>query len=262
MFGIIKKMFAEPEPPRFDAPIVIDRPTYAVGDVHGRFDLLAPLVRAIARDAEESALDSPRVVFMGDYVDRGERSKEVVDYLLHLVGGNPAGVDGDVVMLRGNHEEMLLNFLSDPVSEGSRWLRNGGLQTLMSYGVGGVSTSTPPEGLEDAARRLSEAMGDSAMALRMLPSSALFGDVFFAHAGGDPTVPVGLQAERALIWGASSFRSELREDDKWVVHGHYVVDEADARLGRIAVDTGAFFSGRLTAARIMDGAVEFIQVEE
>ena len=262
MLGLFRKLLSDPEPPRFDAPIVIDRPTYAVGDIHGRYDLLGPLIRAMSEDAEARGLDRPRLIFMGDYVDRGERSREVIDYLLHLCGGNPSGVDGDVVMLRGNHEEMLLGFLADPENEGPRWLRNGGLQTLLSYGVGGVTTASPPETLKDAAMRLHAAMGDAVGALESLPDQARFGDVFFAHAGADPGQHINLQPPRALVWGSSGFQRQVREDGIWVVHGHYVVDEPDARLGRISIDTGAFFSGRLTAARIWDGAAEFIQVEE
>ena len=79
MLGIFKRLLSDPPAPEFTAPLVIDRPTYAFGDVHGRFDLLAPLVRSVLQDAAEAGHDRPRLVFMGDYVDRGEGSKEVID---------------------------------------------------------------------------------------------------------------------------------------------------------------------------------------
>lgn len=261
MLGALRSLFSPPKPTVFDAPLRIDRPTYAIGDVHGRFDLLAPLVRAVAEDATSST-EPPRLVLMGDYVDRGERSREVLDYALDLVGDDPGTTDGDVVMLRGNHEEMLLGFLADPVEAGPRWLRNGGLQTLLSYGVGGAFTANDPDALAQAASALRRAMGETAEKLAALPRCARYGDVFFAHAGADPALPVAAQPERALVWGAPQFRHAPRQDGIWVVHGHYVVDEADAAHGRIAVDTGAYFSGRLTAARLRDGEVHFIEVAD
>lgn len=260
MIGAIKSLFTPPRPVEFTAPMEIDRPTYAVGDVHGRFDLLAPLIRAIAEDAEKLSA-RPRLVFMGDYVDRGEQSRQVLDYVFELAGPDAARTDGDVVMLRGNHEEMLLEFLEEPERGGARWLRNGGLQTLLSYGVGGVSAgSADPAALQRAAEELRAAMGPLPARLESLPIRAQFGNVHFAHAGADPALPLDQQSERALVWGTQAMLREPRRDGMWVLHGHYVVDEADALRGRIAVDTGAYFSGRLTAARLMDGAIDFIEV--
>lgn len=260
MRGIIKRLFGPEEVPVFDAPLVIDRPTYAIGDVHGRFDLLVPLMRSVIADARDAGVTSPRLVFMGDYIDRGEQSRQVLDFLLDL-SRDPGDTEGDVVLLRGNHEEMLLDFLRHPAEEGGRWLRSGGLQTLLSYGVGGVTASAEAGALTQAAAQLAEAMGDQVDALARMPLQARFGGVFFAHAGADPTLPTSVQSPRTLVWGAKNFFTDLRDDGIWICHGHYVVDEGELTRGRIPVDTGAYFSGKLTAVRLLDGTARFISAE-
>lgn len=256
MLGPIKKLLRRrAASPVFDAPIEIDRPTYAVGDIHGRHDLLIALLERIADDAARHGFEDARLVFLGDYVDRGEESAQVLATL-----GALARDGGDsVALLRGNHEQMLLDFIADPAAGGPRWLSNGGLQTLMSYGVGGLGPASDPQALTDAAARLAQAMGPDLDLLRLTPDSALFGRVLFAHAGADPALPPERQEARALLWGAPGFRRTPRADGLWVAHGHWVVDEPSAEQGRIALDTGAWFSGRLTAARIAQGEVAFLQ---
>jgi serine/threonine protein phosphatase 1 len=239
--------------PRFDAPLVIDRPTYAVGDVHGRHDLLEELLGLIRNDAAAEGYVRPRVVFMGDYVDRGDEAARVVGEVRGVIEGTP-----EAVALRGNHEEMLLDFLREPDLNGPLWLRNGGLQTLMSYGVGGLSSTSDPAALTDAARRLAEAMGPDLPFLHALPTHAVFGKVLFAHAGADPELPVEMQSEQALLWGAPRFRREPRWDGLWVVHGHYITEDPAPEMGRIPTDTGAYFSNRLTAARLAEGEIAYL----
>lgn len=238
---------------RFEAPLDIDRPTYAVGDVHGRHDLLERLLDLIREDVAAEGYDRPRVVFMGDYVDRGEQSAQVIAEIRDILEGTP-----ETLALRGNHEEMLLDFLQEPELHGPIWLRNGGLQTLMSYGIGGLTATADAETLAEAARRLDVAMGPDLQFLRGLPTHAVFGNVLFAHAGADPELPVEMQSERALLWGAPRFRREPRWDDIWVVHGHYITPEAVPELGRIPTDTGAYFSNRLTAARLANGEIAYL----
>jgi len=265
MRGIINRLFGRAEVPVFAAPLAIDRATYAIGDVHGRFDLLAPLMRAVIEDARAAGIASPRLVFLGDYVDRGEQSRQVLEFLIDLARGDAgrdlAAVDGDVVLLRGNHEDMLLDFIASPEAEGPRWLRNGGLQTLLSYDVRGVTPTADGPALIAAAARLADAMGDAVGALRRLPIQARFGNVSFSHAGADPDLPIQLQPPRALVWGARSMFTTPRTDGIWVVHGHYVVDEAEAVRGRIPIDTGAYFSGTLTAARLVGDQVTFLSAD-
>ena len=239
--------------PLFDAPLNIDKPTYAIGDVHGRHDLLVELLDMIAEDAEGRGFSHPRIVLLGDYVDRGEQSARALAHVRDLLDG-----DGDVEALRGNHEDMMLAFIDEPERAGPRWLRNGGLQTLASYGVGGVIQSADTDALADAARRLEAAAADVLPLLRRLRTWTRHGDVLFSHAGFDPDLPPTVQSENALIWGAPRFLQIPRQDGLWCVYGHYVVDEAGVAQGRVAVDTGAYHTGRLSAALLADGAVEFL----
>jgi serine/threonine protein phosphatase 1 len=155
-----------------------------------------------------------------------------------------------VLALRGNHEEMMLEFVDAPELGGPRWLRNGGLQTLASFGVGGITATTEGEELIAPAARLAEAAAEVAPMLRELPAWLGFGSVWFTHAGLDPELPPDLQSERTLVWGTPRFFQFPRKDGRWSVYGHYIVDEAHAAQGRVAVDTGAYASGVLSAARI------------
>lgn len=268
MIGPLRRLFGrsgEAEAPRarkgprgFDVPLAIDRPTYAIGDVHGRFDQLERLLSRIDEDARGRGLDAPRLVLMGDYVDRGEQSAEVLGRVQGLLRAPERAGFGEVIALRGNHEAMMLEFLDEPQRGGPRWLRNGGLQTMLSFGVGGVQLSSEGEALEDAAARLAAAAGELVDMLRALPSWTRHGNVLFAHAGGDPETPPELQSESTLIWGTPRFFQHARSDGLWCVHGHYVVDEASAAQGRISIDTGAYATGVLSAVRLEDDRADFL----
>ncbi|HUF55805.1 MAG TPA: metallophosphoesterase [Thermohalobaculum sp.] len=231
----------------FDAPLASAGPVYAVGDVHGRADLLARLLARI--DEDRAARGGGEVVFLGDYIDRGDQSREVLD----LVVGRAAGAEPPVCLM-GNHERMLLDFVDEPES-GRRWLRFGGLQTLMSYGVKVLGQAGDLTPARDA---LVEAMGPHLAFLKSrLDLSHRSGNVLFVHAAADPAAEPGNQPEETLLWGAPGFESTPRADGVWVVHGHTVVSSPRAVAGRIAVDTGAYFSGRLTAARIDGAGLDF-----
>lgn len=253
MPGFLKRLFGGGDSPRrggksFDAPLEIDRPTYAIGDVHGRFDLLRRLLDRIEADARERGHGDFRLVLMGDYVDRGEQSAEVLALLRKLLeGGGPAA---ETVALRGNHEEMMAQFVAEPESAGPRWLRNGGLQTLLSYGVGGVASTSDIDGMVEAGARLAQVAAADLALTGALPVWRRHGSVLFSHAGADPELPPELQSDDTLTWGTPRFFQLPRRDGLWCVYGHYVVDEAHASQGRIAVDTGAYHSGVLSAVRL------------
>ena len=253
MLRLIRKRWARVGSARFPAPAHDGGAIYAVGDVHGRHDLLIQLLDRIFEDATAYA-GPPKIVFLGDYIDRGEHARDTIDLLLD-VAGRP---EAKAVFLMGNHEQMLLRFLREP-SSGRRWLSYGGLQTLMSYGVGGVG-SLRAEGealrIRDA---LIEALGSHLGFIEGLWDSHHAGNLFFSHAGADPALPTDEQDVATLLWGCKSFRKTDRDDGVWVVHGHFVVEQPTAEHGRIAVDTGAYYSGRLTAARIADGEVTFLE---
>ncbi|RBI87206.1 serine/threonine protein phosphatase [Rhodosalinus halophilus] len=229
------------------APPRPDRPFVAVGDIHGRLDLLQQLETQLA----DLPADWP-VVFVGDYIDRGDESAGVLRHLFGTSGRQR-------ICLMGNHEEMLLRFLAEPAAEGPRWLRNGGLQTLASFGLGGLPTREPAAYV--AARdALVDAMGlDLIDWLTARPLVWWSGDVAVVHAGADPGLPIAKQPSETLLWGHPEFAWTPRADGLWVVHGHTIVDAPEARAGRVPIDTGAYATGRLTAALVEAGGVRFRQ---
>ena len=227
------------------APVV---PFHAIGDVHGRLDLLSPLLRRIAR----RGADDP-IVILGDMIDRGPDSAGVLRMLYHWRHQN-------LVCLAGNHEAMMLGFLDDPVRNAAMWLRNGGIETLQSFGI------APPEltargAASDCAHELAQALGPLQDWLRGLPLRWSSGNVVAVHAALDPARPPGMQDEKTLLWGHPRCASTPRRDGLWVVHGHVVQDAPSAKEGRISLDTGAWHTGRLSAARIAAGAVDFVHSE-
>lgn len=150
-----------------------DRPVWVVGDVHGYDRLLGQLLDRIAAARAETLAD---LVLVGDYVDRGDESRAVLDRLPDL----------DAVCLLGNHERMMFDFLDEPLTRGNRWLRYGGLQTLASYGIGGVSETTQGDKLEGAAAALRVAMGDDMLRwLRDRPLHWTSGTLTVVHAAAD-----------------------------------------------------------------------------
>ncbi|WP_420585450.1 metallophosphoesterase family protein [Ruegeria sp.] len=214
-----------------------EMPLCVIGDVHGCLTQLEALLSQVPSDH--------RVVLVGDYVDRGENSAGV----LRLVSARR-----DFTCLMGNHEDMLLQFLKDPHGEGARWLRFGGLQTLASFGVSGVRSDMSPDELTDCRDKLQTAMGASLVQwLTDLETQVFTGNVLVVHAGADPAVAPADQKDKTLIWGHPSFPTTDRRDGVWVVHGHTIVTEAQSNRGRIAVDTGAFATGRLSAV-CLDGS--------
>ena len=222
---------------------------YAVGDIHGRHDLLNVLFEKIVDDATAFSDDRQmKIVFLGDYVDRGDHSKDVLDRLC-LVRER---LKDQTTCLVGNHEAALLSFLSDPVRYKS-WLEFGGRQTLASYGV------TPPVSTESVAEltnvrdRFQDAISPHLPFLMSLERYARSGGVVFAHAGLDPELPLDKQSNEALLWGNSSFLEENGYPGLRIVHGHYDAIEPVVTNTRICVDTGAYYSGRLTAVRLDQG---------
>ncbi len=231
------------------------QPLYVIGDVHGSAALIEPLLDRIDADMTEAGHGDPHLVFLGDYVDRGEGSAAVLEHLRRLADDLP----GSVTCLMGNHERMMLDFIDDPAGRGANWLANGGLQTLASFGVGGLGARPSLEDMSDAAEALSAALPDGLLDwLRALPLWWQSGNVVCVHAAMNPEKPPEAQDARALLWGHRAFFEAARTDDLWVVHGHTIVREPGITAGRIAVDTGAYHSGRLTAAAITTGTCRFL----
>jgi calcineurin-like phosphoesterase family protein len=221
---------------------------YAVGDIHGRADLLRRMHELIHFDAYRRQAPRNVVIYLGDYIDRGTDSPAVVDLLLE------APLPGFTsVHLKGNHEDSLLRFLVDPAI-GPAWLAYGGTATLLSYGVRPPEAATRRDELARAQRDLAERLPERHrrfMAGLTLAHSE--GDYFFVHAGVRPGVPLDRQIEEDLLWIRDEFLESDAEHGKIVVHGHTITPRPDVRRNRIGVDTGAFASGTLTAL-VLEGA--------
>ena len=243
---------------QFSAPPEPETPLYVVGDIHGRFDLLFRMVGLIDNDIRNRGYVRPPIVFVGDYVDRGPQSDRVLSLLVSL----KSDPSRNLVTLKGNHEDMLLKFLADP-TETRGWLAHGGFETMVSYGVMNVTETASDDTLRDGADQLGRAMGPETLDfLRVLDLSFTSGNIFVTHAGADPSRGIDDQKPKSLVWGTSKFKSRVRRDGIWVAHGHFAEAEAYQEQGRISLDTGAYFSGRLTAARIVPGQIDFIAVEQ
>lgn len=235
------------KPPVF-LPPAPDRPLWVIGDVHGCDTLLAQLLAEIAARTPPDTAD---IVLTGDYIDRGDSSRQVLARL-HALCQNSC----NATCLMGNHEQMLFDFLHDPATYGRHWLRHGGIQTLESYGLSGpTGTDRGAAALSAIAAKLRTAMGPDVLSwLNTRPLQWRSGNVVVAHAALDPNCAPEDQTRGTLLWGHPLFLTRPRRDGLWVVHGHTIVNTPGAyAAGRIAVDTGAYRSGRLTAALILPG---------
>jgi diadenosine tetraphosphatase ApaH/serine/threonine PP2A family protein phosphatase len=212
---------------------------YAVGDIHGRADLLDRTLRQVDADLAEDPPSQAIQLFLGDYVDRGPASREVLDRLIALESTHRT------VFLKGNHESLLTRFPTDPSILDS-WQRLGGLETLMSYGI------TPSINADSIAQtRLAVAFGQKfpeshRKFLGELKTSFTCGDYFFVHAGVRPGIALSEQREEDLLWIRQEFLLCEDQFSKIVVHGHTPVSQPDIRPNRINIDTGAYATGRLT----------------
>ena len=229
---------------------------YAVGDVHGCLNLLQRLEKEIAEDMTGREASRRVVVYLGDYIDRGPDSRGVIE---HLATRPLAGCES--VHLLGNHDRWMLDFLEDP-SNGQAWLMNGARATLASYGVGdvgGADMRSQLMGLRDALdRALPEHHREF---VRRLRHSHEEGDYFFAHAGVRPGVPLAEQDPNDLLWIREEFLYSDQDFGKVVVHGHTPGHTPESHRNRIAVDTGAFMSGRLTAAVLHGSKRRFLYAQ-
>jgi serine/threonine protein phosphatase 1 len=212
---------------------------YAVGDVHGRADLLFSLLLRIDDDLSARPNADSVHVFLGDYIDRGPDSRQVIDLLIARRRGH------DMMLLKGNHEDCVLRFLSDP-NVLSEWKTIGGLNTVASYGV------TPPRhddprSQHEIAAALDQTIPEShRQFLSSLVLSFSCGDFFFVHAGVRPGIPLQQQSQQDLLGIREDFLWHEENFGKVVVHGHTPTKVPDVRPNRINIDTGAYATGRLT----------------
>jgi serine/threonine protein phosphatase 1 len=220
---------------------------YAVGDIHGRYDLLSDLVHRIDEDIRRRPIAHPIEVYLGDYIDRGPDSKRVIDLLAVRM------VRHGAICLRGNHESLLEAFLDDPEVI-RHWTHLGALQTLYSYGLlpDATESHTPTE-LHRALR--TKLPHTHMLFLQCLRDSFECGDFLFVHAGIRPGIPIGRQSQDDLLWIRDEFLLSEQRHEKIVVHGHTPVVHVDIRHNRINIDTGAWRSGVLTGIAIEGSTV-------
>lgn len=231
---------------------------FAVGDIHGRSDLLADMSALLdQRSIDDTRLGGPPIViFLGDYVDRGPDSAGV---LAQLAAGGPRHCE--CRYLRGNHELSLMAFLEEPRANRG-WMLQGGAETMMSYGVQPPPFTAGEPAWQDAAAALRQAIPTTHLAfLEGLERYVEIGGYAFVHAGVDAALPLERQPDEALYWARDSFIASKKPFSHRVVHGHTPVDKPYADARRIAVDTGAYASGVLTAARFEGEAVSFVSVQ-
>ena len=239
---------------------------YAIGDIHGRFDLLAPLHDAISEDASSAPNLDKTIVYLGDYVDRGPQVYEVVEA---LASGGPSGLK--TIYLRGNHEDMLIGFLGGTFPFGM-WLANGGDATLMGYDVdippmmwANVLAFGEVDVDESEAAEVRTAFTDKLPAThkefleQRLTLHHRCGDYIFVHAGMRPDIPLDQQDPNDLIWIRETFLRSASDHGGVVVHGHSIFDDVDINANRIGVDTGAWRTGCLSCVVLEDDDIRITQ---
>jgi diadenosine tetraphosphatase ApaH/serine/threonine PP2A family protein phosphatase len=224
---------------------------YSIGDIHGRADLLADVLERIDTDLAKNPIPHGIEIYLGDYIDRGPASREVLDRLVARKRTHRT------VFLKGNHETFITDFVTNPpILED--WQRLGGLETLMSYGIVPPINANADVQLQLAAA-LDRSLPEShRQFLCDLKTSYTCGDFFFVHAGVRPGISLKKQREEDLLWIRRDFLTCEDDFGKIVVHGHTPVPQPDVRPNRINIDTGAYATGRLTCLVLEDDEMRLI----
>jgi serine/threonine protein phosphatase 1 len=219
------------------------RRVYAVGDIHGRFDLLSQLIALIDADVAARPVSAPMIVILGDFIDRGPGVLPLIKLMMALQN------ERSVVVLQGNHEAAMLAALNGDYAALEGWLSHGGWSTLAAFGIDEAryGDAQPRELIAQAQRVIPIEVRDW---LARLPISFETNSHFFVHAGVRPGIPLERQRAEDLLWIREEFTDSDYDHGRVVVHGHSVSDEVCIRPNRIGVDTGAWRSGVLSAAVI------------
>jgi serine/threonine protein phosphatase 1 len=212
---------------------------YAVGDIHGQIELLDPLLERIKTHRALNPIQRPLTVFLGDYIDRGPASRDVVERLIEY------GSQNECVFLKGNHEVTLISFFTEPRIL-DEWRKYGGAETLLSYGLK-LDSEALLKQQADLATELWKALPSHHREfLFNLKSSFTCGDYFFVHAGVRPGITLNAQRDEDLLWIRNDFLDHEKSFEKTIVHGHTPVARPEIRPNRINIDTGAYATGVLT----------------
>ncbi len=252
MLGLFRKSRAVPQV----AAMPAGKRCYAVGDIHGRLDLLTMLLDLVERDNAARAPAETYLVFLGDLIDRGAASKGVLDLLstANFPWAKP-------MFLMGNHEEAFLEVLAGDLSYLDNWLRFGGFECAQSYGLSAAELAGGNPALLYRALRERVPQEHIDFIDSFYDSFAL-GRYVFVHAGIRPGIAIEDQDPHDLRWIRHDFLDDQSDHGVIVVHGHTVVETAAAHVNRVAIDTGAYRTGRLTAVRLEADDREFIVAEE
>lgn len=229
---------------------------YAVGDLHGRFDLFRALMRTIERDHAARTPSATRIVLLGDIIDRGPDSARLVRGCMRL-----SQLNSRFVVLRGNHEEMMVHALRGDLWAFRAWLDFGGRETLLSWGASPALTDDMP-GIREL-RAAAQLVGRDVIDwLARLPLTLRHEDHLFVHAGIRPGVALERQVPRDLLWIGEEFLDSEEDHGVTVVHGHTIVENGpEVRGNRVGLDTGAYRSGRLTAMGLERGERWFLEAK-
>ena len=227
---------------------------YAIGDIHGRNDLLAQLLSQIDADDEERGSADTHIIFLGDLMDRGEDSAGVIETAMALRASGRK-----VRFLMGNHEEVFVRACRKNDSKTTRFfLRIGGEETVLSYPITRAEYITLD--MEQLSERLATLVPESHLEfIESFEDQIVIGDYAFVHAGIRPGVPLSEQKPTDLRWIREEFVDQRGDLEKVVVYGHTIYDEVEERGSRIGIDTGAYASGKLTALALEGGERWYLQ---
>jgi serine/threonine protein phosphatase 1 len=249
--NVLARKWLTIEPPK-KPRVPSGRRIYAVGDIHGRADLLSDLFKRIDDDLRTRPIADSIQIFLGDYIDRGPNSRQVIELLI------AREQRCDVLFLKGNHEDYALQFLSDPTLL-PEWQNIGGFNTLLSYGVM-TRDRDDPKSQHKVWIALRQAMPNShCRFIQGLALSFTCGDFFFVHAGARPGIPLQRQSQRDLLWIRDDFLLYEGDFGMIVVHGHTPMYKPDIRSNRINIDTGAYATGRLTCLVLEGDSMRFLE---
>lgn len=225
---------------------------YAIGDIHGRLDLLRILLGKIEQHSVDHPCAREYIIFLGDLIDRGPDSRGVIDLLLRARPYLP-----NPVFIAGNHEEMLLRVLSDDVGHIHDWLSFGGAEFAESYGLDAKKLYAMDS------RQVCEVICQAVPAehldfLSGFADSFAVGDYFFTHAGVRPGIPLTEQSTEDLHWIREDFLDSPARFPAMIVHGHTIAPAPEERPNRIGIDTGAYRNGVLTALCVEGETRQFL----
>lgn len=240
MFKLLKRI-AKQAPAQNDASVGADRRVYAIGDIHGRADLFDDLLGQIDRDDRARGPSNSELVLLGDLIDRGPQSAQVVARAMEMANsGMP------IRMLKGNHEEVFIMAARGDIKATRFFCRIGGIETILSYGLSQAEYAAM-DFQELNQWLLNHIPRDHVDFLDGFEDMIEIGDYLFVHAGIRPDVPLDQQKPSDLRWIREEFLSHKADLGKVVVHGHTITEDVDEQGNRIGIDTGAYNSGKLTA---------------